>query len=213
MYSIFSFPNHPQSVLPVGLSLFLFGIPLVLTLVAIFSSPAFYHIPKPITSQTRRWEKSSITVSVGGYLGEWHVHSWKNDPTSNSGMNQRGIANTTHSKAIKQVRGGVLYICVCVCLTRSERKVVRKILTKVEICRILTEHNLLPGFMNECGHCSESKMKQPWITSQFHSMSGQPRSSCASYVIDMLLSAAEVCIGDLHRLGCTLQKGWGPPVK
>ena len=86
-YNISSFPNRPlvspafRSFSPLKAFLFM--------LVVIFSSPVFHHIPKPITSQSRRWEKSSITVSVGGYLGEWHVHSWKNDPTSNSGMNQR----------------------------------------------------------------------------------------------------------------------------
>lgn len=58
---------------------------------------------------------SAVAVSVGGYLCEWHEHSWKNDPTSNSGMNQRGIANTTHSKAIKQVQG-VLCVCSCMCV-------------------------------------------------------------------------------------------------
>lgn len=112
---------------------------------AIFSSPVFYHIPKPITSQSGRWEKSSITVSVGGYLSEWHVHSWKNDPTSNSGMNQRGITNTTHSKAIKQVQGGVLYVGVC--LTRSEREVVRKTLSEGKNSKTLTEHGLTIFFL------------------------------------------------------------------
>lgn len=53
----------------------------------------------------------------------------ENDPTSNSSMNQRGsITNTTHSKAIKQVQGGVLHVHVS--LTRSERKLVRRAKTK-----------------------------------------------------------------------------------
>lgn len=99
---------------------------------------------------------------------------------------------------------------MCVCLTRSERKVVRKTLTKGEICRTLTEHNLFPGFLNECGHCSELKIKQHWFAFQFRGTPAQPRSSCDSYIIDVLLRAAEVCIRDLHRLGCTLQEGWGP---
>lgn len=145
-YKIFSFPNHHLSV---GLSLLLFGILLLLMLVAIFSSPVFY--PHSKIHYQSKWKVegggegrgwSSITVSVGGYLGEWHVHSWKNDPTSNSSMNQRGITNTTHSKAIKQVQGGVL--CVCVCLARIERKVARKILT---INR--TERNRLFSWFSE----------------------------------------------------------------
>lgn len=68
--------------------------------------------------------------------------------------------------------------------------------------------------MNECGHCSELKIKQRRIMAPFfHGTSdcAQPRSNCASYVMDMLVSAAEVCIGDLHRLGCTLREGWGAP--
>lgn len=76
-------------------------------------------------SKSIRWGGGSIIVSVGGYLGEWHVHSWKNDPTSNSSMNQRGITNTTHSKAIKQVQEGVLTLCVWVCVLQ-EVKVARK---------------------------------------------------------------------------------------
>lgn len=106
MYKIFIFSNFFNAPLcqSVGLSVILFGIPFLFTLLAIFSSPVFYHIPKPIMSQSIRWGESSIIVSVGGYLCEWHVHSWKNDPTSNSSLNQRGITNTTHSKAIKQVQ-------------------------------------------------------------------------------------------------------------
>lgn len=57
--------------------------------------------------------KAAFTVSVGGYLGEWHVHSWKNDPTSNGSANQRGITDTAHSKAIKQVQGRVFGVWAC----------------------------------------------------------------------------------------------------
>lgn len=61
----------------------------------------------------------------------------------------------------------------------------------------------LPDIMNECGHYPELKIKQTSITFQFYGMSGYTGSSqldcmCASYVIDVPLTAAEVCLGDLY---------------
>lgn len=152
MYTVFHFSQTILfSVPPAGLPLLVFAerksgaLILLFMLVAIFSSPVFHHIPKPFTSQSRRWEKSHITVSVGGYLGEWHVHSWKNDPTSNASMNQRGsITNTTHSKAIKQVQGGVQ--CVHVRHGRSESKVAKRALNKGKFSQTLTGRDLSSRF-------------------------------------------------------------------
>ncbi len=70
--------------------------------------------------------------------------------------------------------------------------------------------------MNERGRCPYLKIKQLWNSCHICGAShctgcAWPRSNCDSYITNVLLSAAEVCIGDLHRLGCTLHEGWGAP--
>lgn len=142
----------------------------LLTLVAIFAYPAFNHIPEPITSQ--RW------VSVGGHLSEWHTHSWKNDPTSNGSKNRRRTTTTTHSKAIKQEQGGER----CVTSKKGRKTREEDVNQTGKLLNINRTHlnnliNLFPGFMNQCGHCSETT----------------PQRNCASYVINVLPQLRYVC--------------------
>lgn len=97
-----------------------------------FPVQSFNAFQNPLSVKVGGRERAALLLFVGGYLDEGHARSWKNDPTSKSKLNQRGIANTTHSKAIKNGQGGV-FVCEhvyrYVCLTRSERKGVGNTLT------------------------------------------------------------------------------------
>lgn len=89
-----------------------------------FPVESFTAFQNPLSVKVGGRERAAaLLLFVGGYLDEGHARSWKNDPISKSKLNQRGIANTTHSKAIqKRVRWGFVCEHVYVCLTRSERK-------------------------------------------------------------------------------------------
>lgn len=53
----------------------------------VHSSAAFQN-RLAIKVEARSSRVGVVLVSVGGYLLEWHVRSWKNDPTSNKHLNQ-----------------------------------------------------------------------------------------------------------------------------
>lgn len=112
-------------------------------------------------------------------------------PLQKAGVNS--IPNTTHSQAIKQVQGRV---SACVFYEMWKKKKKKKVSSKGLLPGMLTEQNLCHRFMRH--------FRCPYLTTR----AGLFLTSSDCWVCNQhACSAAEVCLRDLHRLGCVLHGG------